>query len=225
MLFSIKIKVIEIFSKKKDGKSLNDLFIECSHLTKKAFETMRNAVIAYVDGDFVLAEKESSKTITLEKKQDRVKEELFERMFTRETMVFSRSDRIQIIENLDKITDQIEIVVRKLLLYQVQIKTPLQQGIKEIAELNSQIGEKVYEMVTSVLEDFTKAKNYVDQITDLRRTVREKRWELQKENYKLQDDFMTFRYIESLIKQLMESADRAEIFADRILVLIYKYAL
>lgn len=217
--------MIEIFSRKKDGKSLSELFIECSQLTKEAFETMKSAVLAYVSGDFTLAEQEASRTIALEKKQDRTKEKLFERMFTRETMVFSRSDRIQIIENIDKITDQIEIVVRKLLLYQVEIKPPLQEGIKEIAELNSQIGEKVHDMVVSVLKDFEEAKQYVDQITDLRRAVREKRWELQKMNYKFQDDFMDFRYVESLIKQLMDSADRAEIFADRILVLIYKYAL
>ena len=186
---------------------------------------MKNAVIAYVDGDFALAEKEADKTIALEKKQDRVKEQLFERMFTRETMVFSRSDRIFVIENIDKITDTIELVVRKLLLYQIEIKEPLQEGIREITELNSQIGEKVHEMVITVLEDFNKAKEFTTQITDLRRAVREKQWELQKMNYYFQEDFMAFRYTESLIKYLMEAADRAEIFADRIFVLIYKYAL
>ncbi len=201
------------------------MFIECSQLTKEAFESMKNAVLAYVNGDFALAEQEADKTIALEKKQDRVKEKLFERMFTRETMVFSRSDRIQIIENIDKITDKIEIVVRKLLLYQVKIKKPLQEGIKEIAELNNQIGEKVHEMIINVLSDFEKAKEYVTQITDLRRTVREKQWELQKMNYSYQEDFMAFRYTETLIKYLMEAADRAEVFADRMFILIYKYAL
>jgi predicted phosphate transport protein (TIGR00153 family) len=225
VLFSIEIKVIEIFSRKKDGKSLSELFVECSQLTKEAFETMKNAVLAYVKGDFASAEQEADKTILLEKQQDRVKEKLFERMFTRETMVFSRSDRIQIIENIDKITDKIEIVVRKLLLYQVDIKEPLQKGIKEIAELNYQIGEKVHEMLINVLEDFNKTKPYITQITDLRRKVREKQWELQKMNYLFQEDFMAFRYTETLIKYLMEAADRAEIFADRILVLIYKYAI
>ncbi len=122
MLFSIKIKVIEIFSKKKDGKSLTELFIECSQHTKDAFISMKNAVVAYVEGNFSLAEQEADKTISLEKKQDRLKEKIFERMFTRETMVFSRSDRIQIIENIDKITDKIEFVVQKLLLYQVNVK-------------------------------------------------------------------------------------------------------
>ncbi|MHA2255982.1 MAG: DUF47 family protein [Candidatus Heimdallarchaeaceae archaeon] len=204
---------------------MSEMFVECSQITKEAFESMKNAVLAYVNGDFVLAEKEADKTIALEKKQDRVKEKLFERMFTRENMVFSRSDRIHIIEDIDKITDQIEIVVRKLLLSQVGIKKPLQEGIKEIAELNYQIGEKVHEMVISVLEDFEEAKQYVTQITDLRRRVREKRWKLQKMNYQFQEDFIAFRYIESLIKQLMAAADRAEIFADKIFVLIYKYAL
>lgn len=201
------------------------MFIECSQITKEAFESMKNAVLAYVNGNFTLAKQEADKTIALEKKQDRVKEKLFERMFTRETMVFSRSDRIQIIENIDKITDKIEIVVRKLLLYQVKIKKPLQEGIIEIAELNNQIGMKVHEMLVNVLDDFEKAKENIIQITDLRRSVREKQWELQKMNYSYQEDFMSFRYTETLIKYLMEAADRAEIFADRIFVLIYKYTL
>lgn len=217
--------MIEIFSRKKKGKSLRDLFIEVSDLTKEAFETMKNAVLAYVEGNFHLAQEEADKTIQLEKKQDRVKEEIFERIFSRETMVFSRSDRILIVENIDKITDKIEIVVRKLLLHQIEIKEPLQNGIKELALLNDQIGEKVHAMVLNVLDNFEETKKYITQITDLRRAVREKQWELQKMNYYFQDDFMAFRYTETLIKYLMEAADRAEIFADRVFVLINKYAL
>ena len=186
---------------------------------------MKNAVLAYVDVDFKLAEKEAQKTIMWEKKQDRVKEELFQRLYTRESMVFSRSDRIQIIENIDKITDKIEIVVRKLLLDQQKIDKSMKEGIKEIATLNSQIGFEVHEMVKCVLEDFKTAQEHITNITDLRRTIREKRWELQKLNYTVQKDFLAFRYVESLIKDLMEAADRAEIFADRVFILIHKYTV
>jgi len=216
--------VVEIFSRKKNVKSIRDLFIETSSLTKDAFETMRNAVLAYVDGNFDLAKKESEITTATEKKQDRVKEELFERIFSRETMVFSRTDRILIIENIDKITDKIEIVVRKLLLYQVNIKDPLKEGIKELAELNMQIGNEVHEMVIAVLDNFEKTKVHITEITNLRRNVREKQWELQKMNYDYQEDFLAFRYTETLIKYMMETADRAEIFADRVFILINKYA-
>ena len=216
--------MVEIFSRKKNVKSIRDLFIETSSLTKDAFETMKNAVLAYVDGNFDLAKKESEITTATEKKQDRVKEELFERIFSRETMVFSRTDRILIIENIDKITDKIEIVVRKLLLYQVDIKDPLKEGIKELAKLNMQIGNEVHEMVIAVLDDFEKARGHITKVTNLRRNVREKQWALQKMNYDYQEDFLAFRYTETLIKYLMETADRAEIFADRVFILINKYA-
>ena len=215
----------KIFSRKKHDKSLKELFIDCSELTQNAFLSMQKAVLAYVDGNFTEAQKKADDTIVLEKKQDRVKEEIFERIFSRETMVFSRADRIQVIENIDKITDKIEIVVRKLLLFQVEINENLREGIKEIAELNHQIGVEVHDMVLNVLEDFQKAKNNITEITNLRRTVREKQWELQKLNYVHQEDFLTFRYTETLIKYLMEAADRAEIFADRVFILINKYAL
>jgi len=217
--------VVNIFSRKKYEKTLRELFIDISEITKKAFETMTSAIVAYVDGDFEIAEKEAEKTIKLEKKQDRVKEELFARLYTRESMVFSRSDRILIIENIDKITDKIEIVVRKLTLDQQKIESKLGEGIKEIASLNSQIGIEVHEMVMSVLDDFKKAEKHITHITDLRRTIREKKWELQKLNYDVQKDFLAFRYVESLIKDLVEAANRAEIFADRIFILIHKYTI
>ncbi len=220
-----KIKVMKIFSRKKHAKSLKELFVECSELTKKAFETMKKSVLAYVDGNFSDTQKFAKETISLEKQQDRVKEEFFQRLFSRETMVFSRTDRIQIIENIDKITDKIEIVVRKLLLYQVEIHKNLREGIKEIVDLNEQIGVQVHDMVVNIQDNFQEVRENIISITNLRRSVREKQWELQKLNYDHQQDFQAFRYTETLIKNLMEAADRAEIFADRVFILVNKYAL
>jgi predicted phosphate transport protein (TIGR00153 family) len=217
--------VIKIFSRKKHDKSLKELFIECSMITQEAFLSAKEAIVAYVDSNFTEAQKKADETIALEKKQDRVKEEIFERIFSRETMVFSRADRILIIENIDKITDKIEIVVRKLLLSQVEIDKNLREGIKEIAELNNQIGVQVHEMVSNVQEDFEKARENITTITNLRRNVREKQWDLQELNYDHHKDFQVFRYTETLIKYIMEAADRAEIFADRVFILIHKYAI
>ncbi len=217
--------MVKIFSRKKYEKTLSELFVENSKITEEAFQSMKCSVIAYVDGDFELAEKEAAKTIAFEKKQDRVKEQLFERLYTRESMVFSRSDRIQIIENIDKITDKVEIVVRKLTLDHQKVEKSLGEGIKEIAELSGQIGSEVHAMVLTVLEDFKKAQQHITNITNLRRTIREKRWELQKQNYDVQKEFIEFRYVESLIKDLVEAADRAEIFADRVFILIHKYTI
>ena len=217
--------MIRIFSRKKHTRSLKELFTDCSELTKKAFETMKKAVLAYVEGNFADAQKYADETIVLEKQQDRVKEEFFQRLFSRETMVFSRTDRIQIIENIDKITDKIEIVVRKLLLFQVEIHKNLREGIKEIADLNEQIGVQVHDMIVNIQDNFQEVRENIISITNLRRSVREKQWELQKLNYDHPQDFHAFRYTETLIKNLMEAADRAEIFADRVFILVNKYAL
>ena len=108
---------------------------------------------------------------------------------------------------------------------QVKINENLRDGIKVIADLNNQIGIQVHEMVINVQDDFEKTRENITKITNLRRSVREKQWELQKLNYKYHSDFQVFRYTESLIKYLMEAADRAEIFADRVFILIHKYAI
>lgn len=202
---------------------MKELFINCSDFTKKAFETVKDAIIAYVDEDYAKVEMKIEETIAIERQQDREKEEFFTRLYSRETMVFSRSDRISIIEDIDSITDKIELVARKLGLYRVKINENLRDGIKEIAELNNEIGNQVYELTLNIVEDFNLASENISKIILLRREVREKHWILQKLNYEHQGDFQTFRYTETLIKYLMEAANRAEIYADRMFVLINKY--
>ncbi len=57
---------------------------------------------------------------------------------------------------------------------------------------NSGYWKETKTLAVKFLDDFEKAKKNIIQITDLRRTVREKRWELQKMNYHFHDDFMSF---------------------------------
>ncbi|MBA7522975.1 hypothetical protein ES705_15096 [subsurface metagenome] len=203
-----------------------DLFVENCTLVEEAFHLMSDAVLAFLDQDFEQAKTKTEETILVEKKQDRLREEITERLFSRETMAFSRSDRLKIIESLDKIGDKIEIVVRKLIQFPHDVPDSLQGGIKNIVDKSRTLGTEVKELVVGVLEDFKKGKEHITKITDIRREVREIHWNLLESNYKENyKDFLIFDHNQNLIKDLCKAADRVEDFADQIYGLICKYAL
>jgi len=220
-----KQRVIEISPAKKKKKKLQELFIENCTLVEEAFILMRDTVVAYLDEDFVLAEKKAAESIQVEKKQDRLREEIIRRLFSRETMVFSRSDRLSIIESLDKIVDKVEIFVQELICFKSSISEQLKADLMVIVDKSVEIGSEIKELVVSVLEDFSKGEEHITRITDLRREVRDLHWELLRKNYELKPDYLDFTYNENLIKNLCKVADRAEEFADQIYGFICKYAL
>ncbi len=204
---------------------MDELFIDDCNILEDSFHLMNDAVVAFLEGRFDDAETFTKKVISYEKKQDRLSEKIIERLFGRETMVFSRSDRLHIVESLDRIVDKVEIVVRKLVQYRHTIQGDMAKGINDIAHKNAQIGTKVKELIIAVLEDFEKAKDIVITITDLRRDVRDQHWQLLKLNYTSDPGYLVFSHIETLVKDLCKCADRAEEFADEIFGLISKYAL
>lgn len=103
---------------KEKGNSLRDLFYENADLLNQAFQTTNEAVDAYCRNNIEEARLKAQETINIEKKQDRSREIIIERIFSKETMVFTRSDRLKIIEKMDKIVDETEIIVRKLINHQ-----------------------------------------------------------------------------------------------------------
>ena len=224
MVYLNKRKVIKISIKKKKKPKLQELFVENCLFVEEAFYSMEKAIEAYLDGDFDQAIEKTNETIEIEKKQDRSREEIIGRLFSRETMVFSRSDRLSIIESLDRIADKIEIALKNLIIHRCDISSELKEGIIKITKLNSKIGKEVKELVIAIFEDFSKGKEHVDEITNLRREVRTIHWALLEKNYSVNQDYKDFNLQETLIKNLGKVADRAEEFADQIYNLLCKYS-
>ena len=210
---------------KKEKTSLQDLFYEDAEITAKALYELSDAIHAFCIDDYDTMRKYSEETISLEKRQDRLNETIIARMFGKETMVFSRPDRLFIVKELDKIVDHAEFAVRKMLLYHPNPDKELNLILDEMSSLIKNIGALVEQMIKEVFDDFETAKTTIIQITDLRREVRRLSWNGLEKIFSLELPYLEFRYYETILKQILRVADKAEEFADNIFELICKYTL
>lgn len=210
---------------KKEKTSLQDLFYEDAEITAKALYELSNAIHAFCINDDSAIVKYSEETIALEKKQDRLTEKIFSRMFGKETMVFSRPDRIFIAKELDKIVDRAEFAVRKMLLYHPQPNREINLVLDEIGPLIKTIGALVEKMIIEVFKDFEAAKTTIIEINDSRREVRRLNWSGLEIIFSSELPPMEFRYYETVFMQIAKVADKAEAFSDSIFELICKYTL
>lgn len=211
--------------KAEKGPSLKSLFIKNAEVAEKAFRTMKEALMAFLNGDNDLANAKAEETILVEKEHDRIKEEVIRRLFSKESMVFSRPDRLNIIEETDKIVDQTEIVVRKLQQYSPAVPPEMVEGLKSMAQDLGEIGTNINQLIQSILQDFSAGYQYIERITDLRRNIREVHGDLLKTNYSLDLSYKEFYYYTTLVKALTKVADESEEFADEIQGLLCKYAM
>lgn len=211
--------------KKEKGNSLRDLFYENADLLNQAFQTTKDAVNAYCQNNIEEARKKAEETISTEKKQDRSREIIIERIFSKETMVFTRTDRLKIIERMDKIVDETEIVVRKLLQFNPTPPTELIEGLQKMVDNVGKIGINLEKLIKVILVDFSEGPQYIKKISDFRREVREVHWNLLTKVYELKLEPLVFIYFQNLIKSISKVSDKAEEFADEINGMLCKYAL
>jgi len=211
--------------KKEKENSLRDLFYENADLLSKAFQTTKEAVNAYCQNNIEEARLKAQATIDIEKKQDRSREVIIERIFSKETMVFTRSDRLKIIERMDKIVDETEIVVRKLLQFNPTPPAELIDGLVKMAENIGKIGIDLKKLIKIIMVDFSEGPQYIKSITDFRREVRDIHWVLLTKIFEIDLKPLEFNYFQNLIKAISKVSDKSEEFADEINGILCKYAL
>ena len=88
-----------------------------------------------------------------------------------------------------------------------------------------QIGVEVDNLINAILKDFSKGKEYITKITTSRRQIREIRWNLLSQTYKIKFEYIEFHFFQTFIKAICNAADEAEEMADEIYALICKYSL
>ncbi|UYP48648.1 hypothetical protein NEF87_004933 [Candidatus Lokiarchaeum ossiferum] len=211
--------------KEKAEKSMRDLFYDNADLVSQSFRTMQDAVVAYCQNKMEIAHEKAKETIAIEKTQDRSRDEIVKRIFSKETMVFSRPDRLKLVESMDSLCDETEIVVRKLLQHNPIAPVEISSGLEDMANNIGKIGSKLQGLIKAVLEDFSKGDEFINQITDIRRDVRDCHWALLEKNYALKPEIYDFIYFKDMIKAIAKVADKAEEFSDGIHGLLCKYAL
>lgn len=204
---------------------LQELFNIMATLTEKALNSMSTAVSAFCQGNNKDMNLNIDETIKTEKAQDRVREDIMLRLFGRETMTFSRMDRLKIVSKLDGIVDKAESVVRKLRMHKPEPIKELYEGIKWLGMEAASIGQYLKELIIAIFEDFDKGKELIIKIEDIRREVRNREYELLTKLYELQPEYADFIFLGGLIDNLTGISNVVEDFSDEIYSLICKYTL
>lgn len=204
---------------------LQELFNIMANLTEKALNSMSTAVSAFCQGNNKDMNLNIDETIKTEKAQDRVREDIMLRLFGRETMTFSRMDRLKIVSKLDGIVDKAESVVRKLRMHKPEPIKELYEGIKWLGMEAASIGQYLKELIIAIFEDFDKGKELIIKIEDIRREVRNREYELLTKLYELQPEYADFIFLGGLIDNLTGISNVVEDFSDEIYSLICKYTL
>lgn len=204
---------------------LQELFNIMATLTEKALNSMSTAVSAFCQGNNKDMNLNIDETIKTEKAQDRVREDIMLRLFGRETMTFSRMDRLKIVSKLDGIVDKAESVVRKLRMHKPEPIKELYEGIKWLGMEAASIGQYLKELIIAIFEDFDKGKELIIKIEDIRREVRNREYELFTKLYELQPEYADFIFLGGLIDNLTGISNVVEDFSDEIYSLICKYTL
>jgi uncharacterized protein Yka (UPF0111/DUF47 family) len=209
----------------KKPKKLTDLFLENADIIEQILSELNRSIMAYTTNNESVTKTSINAVIQLEKRQDRLRERTMEAIFSAETLVFSRSDRVFLANGMDNIGDDAEIVARKLKLYRPSPIPEVFSVIQELGGLLAEIGVQMKGLFDAILKDFSKGKAIIIKIQELRRTGRDKHWDLMEKIYAADLTVKDFTFYLNLTKNLAKVADRCEEFADDIYGLICKYTV
>lgn len=215
----------------KMGKSekhirLQNLFYQGADLIDLGINSMYNAIIALCEGNESEMENWANETIAIEKKLDQIHDQIINRLFSRETLVFSREDRLFLINFMDEVVDQAEYVVRRMLVhFPSSMPRELIPRLVAISERGNQIGTLLKDTIKMIFTDFDKASSFIPLITDNRREARKDDLLYLEKLFTLDLPVRDFVYFDHLIHNIMKTIDTANTFADGIHRLIVKYKL
>ena len=127
--------------KSKGSKNiLHSLFIEHAEYLEKALQSMNKAVQYACSHNTEKMKEFIDQTIVFEKKQDRIREKIIENLFGRETMVFSRPDRLLLVNDMNTIVSFAERMARRIELVEIGDYKELLSAITTISDGIGKIG-------------------------------------------------------------------------------------
>ncbi|UYP48189.1 hypothetical protein NEF87_004474 [Candidatus Lokiarchaeum ossiferum] len=211
---------------KAKKKKLQDLYYDGADKIEFALESMYKTIVALCEGNASQMESYAQDTILAEKKSDQIHDQIIDRLFSRESLVFSREDRLFLISQMDEVVDKAEDVVRRGTIYFPTLVPPkLIPRLISICEKGKIIGTLLKKAIKAVFTDFNEASNYLNLIEKNRREAKRDDLYVLKILYDLNLGTRNFMYFDRLIHNIMKTIDTANTFADGIHRLIVKYQL
>jgi phosphatidylglycerophosphate synthase/uncharacterized protein Yka (UPF0111/DUF47 family) len=220
-------KVNELKGKdKKDRKlKMQDLFIQLAEKVEQALTNMNNTIINLCNNKPAETKKSCEATVLTEQEADKIFEEISERLFSREVMVFSRTDRLYIAKHIEQVIDATETVSRRIIIHKPKLYPKSNEMLKDVGNKAKEIGKILNKAVVRIFDDFDEAERLVNQIQSIRHESREIQYQFLEELYRVKPEHTDLSYYIQVINKILASINKAENFGDGIRGLVWKYRL
>ncbi|HUY01627.1 MAG TPA: DUF47 family protein [Candidatus Deferrimicrobium sp.] len=212
----------------KEGASkrkVEDVMRELNTVLVEGITVFNDAIHVLCDNKLDAFNEKVDEIIKIEDKADRLKDELIEMFIKRETMAFSRTDRIQLIESIDIILDNIEYCARTIQTHASLIKdysvvgTDFKKYTNDLTEVIKTLSRAI-NLVEENLEQAIKATKLVENLRqDARNHIFHMMGNIIKGDFKNPEKMLLYTSIEYLLAIL----DKAEETSDLLRMLAIKY--
>jgi len=206
-------------------KKLQELFALMGDRVELALNYLRDAVIAICSGEPAELERKAGLITSVEKESDRIHDEVIRRMYSKETLVFSRQDRLFLISQMDNLVDSADSAVRRLLTYFPRPAPTLTILFEQLAVIIVQIGKATKNMMIHLFKDFKETKKNIEEIEELRRLARQIEFDFLKKLFILNPPSPDLLYFDRSIRKVSKIISMAKYLASGVQSLILKYEL
>jgi predicted phosphate transport protein (TIGR00153 family) len=209
-------------------RRLEDIMREFSDTLVEGILVLKDAIFNLSDDRREEFNNKVTEMIEIENKADRLKDELIEKFLKREAMAFSRSDRIQLIENIDMIFDNMEYCARTIQIHSFLIKdySILASSFKKYTNDLTEIIKIFSTAVNTAEENLEKVIELTREIEKLRQEAKEQIYQMMKDivmsDYKTLEKLLLYRSTECLLailEKTEETSDLLRMIAVKYLVL------
>ena len=226
-MFKKTKKPIESEFEDLEDKDLQELYEKGADYIERALNTTHDCIVALLDGDDEEFQILKKKNLKIEGKSDDVHDHIVQRLYGGEVLVFSRTDRLYIINQMDDIVDRSEDIILAASAYRPrQIKNPL--AIRIVAVINNLkvIGTLLKDAVTTIFKDFNATIPIVKNIEKLKSEAHRDYQEFFEKMFDIEGlSAKELTYYERLIEAIWKAIFVANKFADGLRGLIFKYRL
>ncbi|HMF34504.1 MAG TPA: DUF47 family protein [Candidatus Lokiarchaeia archaeon] len=205
---------------------LDQLFQEAAELIEQASHYIHLMIVAMVDSNQEGMNLAMDKLLEMEKDFDNKSDLIVERLYSREVMTFSRSDRLDLINKMDNVVDHIINNSRRAHSYSpTYIPPEVATSLKIIAQNAREIGMNVKEAVLNLFSNFAEAEHQIIQIRTLQRSARNILWTTIHDLFQQVEDPRDLLYFDRFLRDLRLTYDKISDLGTTIRSLIFKYRL
>lgn len=199
------------------------LLIKLSKILQSASAKLHVCADDWLDGKMEHLDELEADIIDLERKADKIKDELFEKVFSKRAYLPQQAqDRHGLVIHMDAVIDAAEDAVRMMLIGR-KFKPPVQ--IHSIAEKGWICTDLLQDAIKYLFEDFEKSVDYTLRIDKVREEARDIQFELLQELFN--DDKYDAKYIilfRVISERILKVSITAEETADFIRALAVRHA-